>query len=102
MEKKTVGILATIVAILLCGVSGLFIALAMGIPAQLVSYLPAMQGSTLSIAAASNAPNFGLFGDLGSCCLCIPIPLVLGLFALSRKANVALVKEHVSQHPSAV
>lgn len=91
MEKRTVGILGILVIALL-GISGLILAFVGGIPI-LVSYLPFMHGAALSIPGSSNAPNFAVVSELGSCCICIPIPLAFGCFALYQHVKGRVVEE---------
>lgn len=93
MEKRTVGILATIAVALLFGISGIILAFVGGIP-TLLSYMPSMHGAGLSIPGSSSAPNFAVLSQLGSCCICIPIPLAFGVFALHQH-----VKGHVIEEP---
>lgn len=97
MEKKTVGVIATIAATLLFGITGLIVAFAVGIPA-LFSSMPSMQLVSLGVPGVSTASNFDLLGSLGGCCICIPIPLAVGFFALHRqvKASVSGVEESLS------
>lgn len=96
MEKKTVGVIATIAGVLLFGISGLVVAFAVGIPA-LFSYMPSMQLASLGVPGGSTASNFDLLGSLGGCCVCIPIPLVLGFFALRQQVKASVGEESLSQ-----
>jgi hypothetical protein len=87
MEKRTFGILAAIVVTtLLSGISGLILAFAGGVPA-LVSYMPSIHGATLNIPGNIDVSNLAMLQQGCSCCLCIPIPLVLGFFALRQQAK---------------
>lgn len=92
MEKRTVGILATLVVTLLFGISGIILVFVGGIPA-LLSYMPSMHGAGLSIPSSGAAPNFAVLSQLGSCCICIPIPLAFGVFALHQHVKGRVIEE---------
>jgi hypothetical protein len=85
MEKRKVGILAALTVALLSGISGLVLAFAGGIPA-LAGYLPSMHVASLGVPGSIDPSNFALLQGC-SCCLCIPIPLTLGFFALRQQAK---------------
>jgi len=88
MKKRTVGIIiATIVTVLLFGIPGVFIALSGGLTA-LLSYMPSST-TMLSLAGSNDTPNIALLSGLGSCCVCIPIPLFVGFFAWRQQVNAS-------------
>jgi Sec-independent protein secretion pathway component TatC len=95
MEKKTVGILATIVVALLFGISGIILAFVGSIPA-LVNYMPSMHGAGLSIPSGA-VSYFSVLGELQSCCICIPIPLAFGALALHQHVKGRMVEESRSE-----
>ena len=78
MEKTTVGIIATIVAILVGGIPGL---------------LAIFAGDISSVIGSLHAPHLALASGLGSCCICIPIPLALGVFVLHQRVKASVVDE---------
>lgn len=84
MEKRTVGIIATIVAVIVGGIPGLFTVFAGNIT-PLVS----------SVMGSIDVPNLALTSGLGSCCICIPIPLAIGVFALYQRAKGSGVEEQL-------
>ena len=90
MENSTVGMIATTLAVLLSGLSGLFIPFVGGISA-LMHYMPS---ATLTVASSISAANFAL---ANGCCICIPIPLAFGVFALFRRANASALEGPLSQ-----
>lgn len=91
MENSTIGMIATTLVVLLSGLSVFFIPFAGGISA-LMHYMPS---ATLSVTSITSAANFAL---ANGCCVCIPIPLVFGSFALlRRRANAPVHEEALSQ-----
>ena len=90
MKNSIVGIIATTLFVLLSGLSDLFIPLVDGISAL----MPDMPSAALTVASSISAANFAL---ANGCCICIPIPLVLGAFALFRRANASALEEPLSQ-----
>jgi len=84
MEKRTVGIVATIVTALLCGCPGLF-SLCWGLIAAFAGMVP---GSQIDIGGSSD-PTTAIMTGLGACCggiLFIAIPVAVGFFTLRNKA----------------
>ena len=83
MDKRTVGLIATIATVLLCGCPGLF-AVFMGAIFALVSFIP---DANIDIGG-SNDPQAALaFGGVAVCMgiIFIIIPIVVGLFTLRKK-----------------
>lgn len=83
MEKRTAGIVATVVTALLCGCPGL-LAACWGALAAIVSFMP---NANINIGGSSN-PQTALFSGLGACCfgiLFIAIPVVVGFVMLRKK-----------------
>ena len=93
MKNSIVGMIATILVVLLSGLSGFFIPFVGGISA-LMHYMPS---ATLSVASNISAPIFALANGMGPCCICIPIPLVIGIFALIHRANASALERPLSQ-----
>ncbi len=86
MNKNT-GIIATVVAALLCGCPGL-IALCWGGLAAIISFIP---GADINIGGSSD-PQTALFTGLGSLCAGIiftAIPIVVGVVTLRKKPEPA-------------
>ena len=84
MEKRTVGIVATIVTVLLCGCPGLLAACWGGI-AAIVSFMP---NANINMGGSSD-PKTALISGLGACCfgiIFIAIPIAVGFFTLRKKA----------------
>ena len=82
MERRTVGIVGTIVAVMLCGFPGLFF-LCWGSIAALVGFIP---GAEIDIFGSAE-PRTSLFTGMTSFCLGIiflAIPFVVGFFALRK------------------
>ena len=87
MEKRTVGIIATFVTVLLCGCPGL-VSLFGGIIFAIVSRIP---GADIDIFG-SNDPASALNFGIGGICLgvfLIVIPLVVGILTLRNKPTPA-------------
>jgi len=83
MDKKTVGIIATVVTALLCGCPGLIFA-CWGAIAATVSFIP---GANIDIGGSSS-PASALGSGVGALCLGIifvAIPIVVGFVMLRRK-----------------
>ncbi len=103
MEKRTVGIILTIVAVLLCGCPGLFSVL-WGVIAAGVSFVP---NADINIGGSSD-PTTALMTGLGSCCgglILIAIPVAVGFFTLRKKADASITPMSdtpSSQPPSSV
>ena len=82
MELTTVGTLATIMAALVGGIPSLFTAFASTLPPLVSTVIGSLQG-----------PILALQNGLGSCCICIPIPLAFGVFALHQRVKASAVEE---------
>jgi hypothetical protein len=83
MDKKTTGIIATVIAALLCGCPGL-VSLCWGVIAALVSFIP---GANIDIGGSSD-PKRALATGIGALCLgivFIAIPIVVGVVMLRKK-----------------
>ena len=100
MKKNTIGMLATILVVFISGLTGFFVPF-VGVMSALMSYLPStympvayLQGAALTGANSITAANFAL---ANGCCVCIPIPLVFGVYALSRRANASALEGPLSQ-----
>jgi hypothetical protein len=93
MEKRTVGIVATVITVLLCGCPGL-VSLCWGLIAASVSFMP---NANIDIGG-SHDPTTALASGLGACCggiIFIAIPIAVGFFTLRKKAadGIAPVSE---------
>ena len=83
MDKRTTGIIATIVAALLCGCPGIF-SLCWGGIAAIVAFVP---GADINIGGSSD-PQAALYTGIGALCggvLLIAIPVAVGFFTLRKK-----------------
>ena len=88
MDKRTTGIVATVIAVLLCGCPGL-LALCMGMMFAVVSRVP---NADIDIAGR-NDPGAALGTGLGLLCLGIlfvAIPVVVGLLTLRSRPEPAV------------
>ncbi len=85
MEKITIGMIATLVAVLAGSLPGIFAIFAGDLTTLVSSVMNNLQG------------HFALTSGLGSCCICIPIPLAFGVFALHQRVKASVVEETVSQ-----
>ncbi len=86
MEKRTVGIIVTIVATLFCGCPGLFAAF-WGIMVAGISFMPNAQ---IDMGGSSD-PATALGIGLGTCCvglIFIVIPIAVGFFTLRKQAEI--------------
>jgi hypothetical protein len=95
MDKRTVGIIATIATVLLCGCPGLF-AVFMGVIFAVVSFVP---NANIDIGG-SNDPKAAL--AVGGVALClgiifIIIPIVVGFLTLRKKPAATTIP--VSNEP---
>lgn len=91
MEKKTAGIIATIVTALLCGCPGLF-SLCFGAIWAIVSFIP---GAEIDIFGSSDTQTALTWG-IGLVCLGIIfviIPIVVGVVTLRKKAVAPSLEE---------
>ena len=85
MDKKTVGIIATVATALLCGCPGLF-GLCWGLIAAVVSQVP---GADIDMGGSSD-PQTALISGIGALCvgvIFIAIPIVVGVVTLRKKAE---------------
>lgn len=83
MDKKTVGIIATIASVLFCGCPGLG-AICWGLMAAFVSQVP---GADIDIGGSSD-PTTAIIVGLGTLCIgviFVAIPIVVGFFTLRTK-----------------
>ena len=83
MNNKNTGMIALIVAVVLCGCPGLF-AVCWGSVAAMVSFMP---GADINIGGSSD-PQTALLSGLGTLCvgiLFLAVPVAVGFFALRRK-----------------
>jgi hypothetical protein len=83
MDKKTGGIIATVVAVVLCGCPGLC-GLVFGAISAVASFIP---GSSIDIFG-SNDPKSALATGIGMLCggiIFIAIPVVVGVLMLRKK-----------------
>jgi hypothetical protein len=86
MEKKNVGLIATVVTALLCGCPGLF-GLCLGASFALVSQ---DSGADINVFG-SNDPKNALILGIATLCLSVifvAIPIVVGVFTLRKKPPV--------------
>jgi hypothetical protein len=89
MDKKTTGIIATVVTALLCGCPGLA-GLCLGLIWTGVSFVP---GANIDIGGSSD-PKRALAMGIGSVCLgivFIAIPVVVGVVMLRKKPSPEIV-----------
>ena len=87
MDKRTTGIIATIVTALLCGCPGLF-ALCFGLISASASFIP---GAEIDVFG-SNDPQSALYMGIGALCLGIlfvAIPVVVGVLTLRKRPEPA-------------
>jgi len=83
MDKRTTGIIATVVAALFCGCPGIF-SLCWGGISAIVAFVP---GADINIGGSSD-PQAALYTGLGALCggvLLIAIPIAVGFFTLRKK-----------------
>jgi len=89
MDKKTTGIIATVVTVLLCGCPGLF-GLCFGSISLIAGFVP---GSEIDVFGSSD-PQSAMFMGLGTLCgsiIFIAIPIVVGILTLRKKPAPAPV-----------
>jgi hypothetical protein len=94
MDRRNVGIIATVVTALLCGCPGLF-SICWGAIAAGVSFIP---GADINIGG-SNDPTTALLTGVGAFCIgviFVAIPVAVGFFMLRNKPEAA---EPVSNEP---
>lgn len=98
MDKRTTGIVATIVAVVLCGCPGLF-ALCLGALTGLAGVIP---GANIDIFGSQD-PQTALFTGIGILCLgliFIAIPIIVGFVTLrNRPAPAEAVNPPAPQEP---
>lgn len=85
MSQKNRGLIAVIVAVLVCGCPGMF-AMFWGSISALVSFMP---GAEINIGGSSD-PSAALFAGLGAMCvglLFIAVPVAVGYFGLRKKPD---------------
>ena len=83
MDKRTTGIIATVVAALFCGCPGIF-SLCWGGISAIVAFVP---GADINIGGSSD-PQAALYTGIGALCggvLLIAIPIAVGFFTLRKK-----------------
>ena len=86
MEKRTVGIVATVITVLLCGCPGL-ISLCGGLFFALTSVMP---GAKISNFDGSSDVTTAVATGLAGCCfglIFVAIPIAVGFFTLRKKAE---------------
>jgi hypothetical protein len=94
MDRRTTGIIATVVTALLCGCPGLF-SICWGAIAAIVSFVP---GSNIDIGGSSD-PTTALLTGVGALCvgvIFVAIPIAVGFIMLRNKPAAA---EPVSNEP---
>ena len=87
MDKRTTGIIATVVTALLCGCPGLF-SICWGAIAAVVSFIP---DADINIGGSSD-PTMALISGLGALCfgvIFVAIPVAVGFFTLRKKSEAA-------------
>ncbi len=85
MEKRTVGIIATVATVLLCGCPGLF-GLCFGAISALAGFTP---GSEIDLFGSSD-PQSAIYTGIALLCvglIGIVIPILVAYFTLIRKRN---------------
>lgn len=85
MDKKTMGIIATVAAVVLCGCPGL-ISLCMGLTFAFVSQVPEAEIDMFG----SNDPQAALMTGIGMLCvgmIAVIVPFVVGFIALRRRPD---------------
>ena len=83
MDKKNVGIIATVATAILCGCPGLF-GVCWGLIAAVVSQIP---GADINFGGSSD-PKTALMSGIGAFCLgvlFVAIPVVVGIITLRKK-----------------
>ena len=85
MDKKTTGIIATVVTGLLCGCPGL-VSLCFGAMYALVSQVPGAQIDMFGSSDPADALTFGIIAVLIGLVMVV-IPIVVGVIMLRRKGE---------------
>ena len=99
MDKKTTGIIATVVAALLCGCPGLF-AVCFGAVMALAGLVP---GAEIDVFGSSD-PQAALITGVGSLCLgaiFVVIPIAVGFFTLRNQSASDAVIDYNEPIPPA-
>lgn len=93
MKNITIGVIATSLVVLFSGLSVFFIPFAGSISAL----IPNMPDATLIVVSSIVDLNSAWANGIGSCCICIPIPIAFGFFALFKRANMSTLEEPSSE-----
>ena len=83
MDRKTVGIIATIATTLLCGCPGLFLCLGGSLVALGVPFTTTINGQS----SVQTFPSWVAYAALGVSLLLILTPIVIGIITLRRKVD---------------
>lgn len=97
MDKKSTGIIATVIAALLCGCPGL-LGMCFGLVFAVVSRIP---GADIDVFG-SRDPQTALNTGIGALCLGIvfvAIPIVIGIVTLRKKPQTGMVVPQASVEP---
>jgi hypothetical protein len=99
MEKRQVGLIATIVTALCCGCPGLF-SICWGGLAAIVSFVP---GADIDIGGSSDPQTALITGILSLCggIIFLAIPIVVGVLTLRKKPEEAAVVSSSEPFPPA-
>jgi hypothetical protein len=97
MDKKTVGIIGLVVAILFCGLPGLC-GLCMGPLYAIIGLIPGSEIDIFGSSDSSSAMGFGI-GTFCVSVLFIAIPVLVWYFAIRNKPAEAEVIEHNESMP---
>jgi hypothetical protein len=98
MDTKTKGIVATIVAVILCGCPGLCLCL-FGATSAFASFVP---GANIDIGG-SNDPAAATAMGIGALCLSvifIAVPIAVGFFMLRKQPEAAAVPSNETLPPT--
>jgi hypothetical protein len=89
MDKRTTGIIATLITVVLCGCPGL-IALCMGAMFAVISFIP---GADININGSSDPKDALTFGVVAICAgiIFVLIPTIVAFFTLRKKKPTAPV-----------
>jgi hypothetical protein len=91
MDKKNTGLIATIVAAVICGCPGLIV-LCFGAVSAIVSFIP---GANIDVMGSNN-PQSALTMGLGALCLGIvfvAIPVVVWFVMMRKKSGTEVVSD---------
>jgi len=89
MDKRTTGIIATLITVLLCGCPGLF-GLCLGAMFALISFVPNADIDVFGSHEPQAALTFGVVAILISLVL-VAFPVLVAIFTLRKKKPTALV-----------